>query len=252
MKRLTFIALLLVCGLTSAETWTNHKGLTLVATSWQVVQVNPKLTTIKSKGNVLVTSVPDGVTISSEQLDFESIPNPKRPKTNLLSHASATTNVKIVKTVTAPSGTQTTEVLGPRADYLAGSIEGIVKIIGPTTIKNYDKAQAQSMTATGSSGIAYLDPGVRVASGSGLRHATLQGPVKVIFQQTATKTEAASTITATASTMQIQNVGNQEIITLIGSVHILGPGDSEASGVNRAVMVHEPGRGWRLDASGGK
>jgi hypothetical protein len=154
--------------------------------------------------------------------------------------------------VTSPSGKQVTDVQGPKAEYTAGSKESTVKIIGATTIKNFDQGQRQSMIATGSSGIAFLEAGVQVSNGNGLRKATLEGPVKVVFHQAATKTESASNITATASQMQLENIGDQRRITLIGSVHVIGPGSDEATGVSRALIVHDPGGSWRLDATGDK
>ena len=252
MKRFSLIALILGSALSMAELWTNHKGLTFSAHSWQIVQDSPKLTTIKSKGGVSFASVSDGMTITADQLDFDAIPNPNKPKTYLLSHAVATKDVKIVKTVTSPQGRQTTEVTGPKADYLTGSRETVVKILGPTTIRNLDQGQQQSMIATGSSGIAYLEPGVQVSSGNGLRRATLEGPVRVVFHQAATKKESASDITATSSQLQLENVGQERRITLIGSVHVMGPNGSETTGVSRALMVHDPDKGWHLDLLGDK
>ncbi|MDR3690925.1 MAG: hypothetical protein P4L46_16220 [Fimbriimonas sp.] len=248
----TLFLVIIIAGGAFAETWTNHNGLTFSAHGWQIVQNTSKLTKIKARGGVTLGSVPDGMTITSDQLDFEAKPNPQKPKAYTLSHAYATKNVHIVKTVSSPTGKQITDVRGPLAEYSTGDIENTIRIIGPTTIQNTDLIQHQAFTATGSSGIAYLSPSVEVSSGNGLKRANLAGPVKVILIQAATKTEGASQIVATASEMQIENVGNQRRITLTGNVHVLGPGKDEATGMSRAVIVHDPGGSWRLDAVGGK
>ena len=105
------------------------------------------------------------------------------------------------------------------------------------------------MTATGSSGLAILEAKANVAQGNGLKKATLHGPVKIVFVQNATKTEVASQIVGTAFQMILENVGNQRKITLIGSVHVVGPGTDEVDNVNRAVFTKDAKGLWHVQAT---
>ena len=249
MKVLTVISTLSVLSVAFATVWTNDNGLTLSATHWQGLQSKDQKRTFKLKGQVSLSSVPDGLTIHSEYLDCNADPDPKNPKVYVISQAIARQNVKIIKTVKNKSGSQVTDIEGPAAKYVLGAQESVVSITGATLIKTLDETSKQTMAATGSSGVAYLDPSAHVAEGNGLRRAVLEGPVHARFNQAATKTEKAATIDATSTKMTLENQGQNRKITLSGNVHINGPDIGDASGINQAVFVLAPNHTWTLEAS---
>ena len=240
-------ALALAASLASAQVWTDHKGLTFSAKSWSYDQTQTKQVHYRFKTNVNIDSKSEGLNIRSDQMELDAVMQ-GNTKAYSVAHATATGNVKIVKTAVSTKGIQTTEISGPKGEYIAGTSESTVKMIGATTIRSIDPSVRQTMTATGSSGVAYLEPKENVTSGNGLRRATLSGPTKVVFVQETTKEERGSTITGTASQMLLENNGSERKITLIGNVHVVGPDSDEVSHVNRAVFVKDAKGYWHVQA----
>ena len=241
-------ALALVGSVAAAQVWTDHKGLTFTAKSWSYDQTKEKQVHYRFRGNVSILSKAEGLNIQSDQLELDAVMQPNT-KAYTVTHAIANNHVRILKTAVSATGTQTTEISGPQGEYIVGTTESIVKMNGATTIKSIDPNLRQTMTATGSSGTAYLEPKGNVASGNGLRRATLNGPTKIVFVQEATKAERGSKITGTASQMLLENSGNQRKITLIGNVHVIGPDTDEVSNVNRVVFVKDAKGFWHVQAT---
>ncbi len=252
MKRFATPSLMTACCLILASVWTDHQGLTFRANTWGLRQDSKRKTFFKARGNVLVTSLTDGLQIEAEEIDFEALPKAKDSKAFTITHALASRKVKITKSVSTPKSKQTTVITGPKMDYSTTPTESIVKMMGPTTINNLEEIQRQRVIATGSSGIAYLDPSSRVANGNGFRKAILQGPVKLILTKAKTKDSPESSTTATASHMEFENLPGIQKVTLVGAVHIVGSSTGDVSGLSRAILILDQNDQWHLDASGGK
>jgi hypothetical protein len=252
MKNPILLLAMVLGGVAAGSVWTDHKGLTLAAERLSIDQSNPKVTIFQAKGAVKIDSELDGLTIWAQQVDFEALPTTSKAKKYRIQHAVASRDVKILRRVTTGKVLQTTQIEGPKADYTVGTDANVVRIVGPTRITSLDSASRQNMVATGSAGAAYLEPKAAVSSGNGLKKATLNGPVHIVFNQPATKSEKASTIVGDAKQMTMENIGAKRRVTLIGNVHLVGPDSSDVSGVQRAVFILENNRLWRLEATESK
>jgi lipopolysaccharide export system protein LptA len=105
-------------------------------------------------------------------------------------------------------------------------LTGAVRII--------DKTAKGSTTITGHDGHATLDPNAK-GSGSGLRTASLNGPVRIQAVQSKT---SGGTITATGSRLELDSASHT--VTLSGNVNVTGNQQStlgELRGADRAVLV---------------
>ncbi len=199
-----------------------------------------------------MASASQGVTISSDRLNFEAVPDPKTPKNYIVRHAVATGKVIVDKVVQSSTGKQTTHLEGPKADYAAGATESIVKMSGPMKITSLDEGQHETMVATGSSGLASLEPFTQSSQGNGLRKASLEGPVKMVLTQIDSKTNKPSVVTTTSDHVDLENLGTRRKMTLTGHVHIVGDAVGEFQKYNLMILILDKNGYLQVDGTGGK
>jgi hypothetical protein len=115
---------------------------------------------------------------------------------------------------------------------------GKLTLEGATKIVNTEAAPKRMVTATGSAGVATLNPTVK-GNGALLR-ANLDGPVKIVA--TLAETKGTSTYTATGNQLDIVNDAKPPTITLAGNVKVKtvstdpAAGDSNVEGLDKIVL----------------
>lgn len=199
-------------------------NMTLHAGGGRAVQAASGAYTFYLSGNVDMTSIKDAVHLTADQITSETEIDKKGA--SQLKHAVATGHVHATKIVTNGAGKQTTDIVGSRADLKAQAAGSIVTVSGPVTIVNLNEKSKKTMTASGSSAIATLEPGTKTSFSSGLRNATLSGPVRVRIVQSQIQGRGASTVVATGNRMDITYAGKEPMIVLTGNVEVHGEGDS--------------------------
>jgi len=246
MKRFALpTALLLAAGAIAAQQFRyedRSKNMVILAQSGRGDQLTTGNLRLDLRGNVSLRSTSQGTSLAAGRVvcDTASAPGGKSE----LQTATATGAVRLVKTVM--SGTakgQQTNIASTRADYRRGTAADEVRLAGPVTIRNVGVPTAgrgrQTLVATGASGRAQLEPGATTKRNSGLRTATLSGPVRVTVVEAAQGTKKGSTVVATGNQMLLDYTKVNPTVTLIGNVRIEGQGDSSvgtASGLSRAVL----------------
>jgi hypothetical protein len=122
-------------------------------------------------------------------------------------------------------------------DRVSASL-GKLTLAGATKIVNTEAATKRAVTATGSAGVATLNPTVK---GNGaLQRANLEGPVKIVAVLAETK--GTSTYTATGNQLDIVNDAKPPTITLAGNVKVKTvstdptAGDSNVEGLDKIVL----------------
>jgi hypothetical protein len=212
-------------------------NLTLLAQSGRAVQSKTGDYTFTVKGAVSISSKKEGFTMTTDRVVCETVQS--AGKQTELRHAVATGRVHLVKTVTSPAGRQVTDITGSAADLRKVANGDVVNLEAPVRIQNSDQVNRKTMVATGSKAVATLAPGVQSSFSSGLRHATLSGPVRVTIVQAPVKGRGASTLVATGNRMDLTYSGGEPVIVLTGNVSIHGEGDSrlgQFTGLRKATV----------------
>ena len=120
----------------------------------------------------------------------------------------------------------------------ASAALGKLTLEGATKIVNTEAVTKRKVTATGSAGVASLNPTVK-GNGS-LQRASLEGPVKIVAVLAETK--GTSTYTATGNQLDIVNDAKPSTITLAGNVKVKtvstdpAAGDSNVEGLDKIVL----------------
>lgn len=200
-----------------------HGDLSVRAKSGLVQQVSSQKLHLELRGSpVVLESRTDGLKISAPTLNCDATV----AKTTQLDRAVAGGGMRAVKT----TSTGTTEITGRSATYSGGTQASSIKVSGSVTIRSTTGSRVT--VVTGSSGTAELTAG-KTATGSGLRRASLAGPVKVEARQ-----DNGSSLVATGSRLDLDNVAHT--ITLTGNVSVTGKGPSalgELRGADRATLL---------------
>lgn len=249
MKRLLLITLVLIGSVARSDTWTDGKGLIAKSKVSRVDQAG-KLLHLTLEGNVSVVSEPQGLTITSDRMQFNAVPDPKNSKAYLVQNATAIGHVTVLKTATTATGVKTTRVEGPKGEYTAGISESKVTMSGPMRIGTVDELKHPTMDATGSSGVAILEPLKQTNLDNAMRKATMEGPVSLMLSQVDAKTKKTITVHTTSDHMVLENLPNGRRVTLTGSVHIVGDNLGEMSNAKRAVFVLEKNGNYHLETGG--
>jgi len=236
MKRLLLPTLLLLGGLSIAEQWTDHKGLTMTFRDLKALASGKIERNVSMVGDVKVESTPQGLRMTSDTMDIHAVPDSKNTKSYVIQHALATGHVVILKEVAGKAGKQTTRIEGTKADYATGLTESMVKMAGPVKMQSLDSQHAQTMVATGNSGVATLEPLNKTNLDSGLKTAAIDGSAHLALTQIDPKTHAASTIRTTSDHMVLENQPMGQKITLTGHVHITSDSDFDWTGIDRVVF----------------
>ncbi len=200
-------------------------ALTVQAKSGLVEQTSPNHVHLVLKGSpVTVNSATDGMQIQAPNVTCNAVTQGQ----TRLQKAVATGGVHAVKrsaagtsNITAATGTYTAGVQISRLD-----LTGNVKII--------DSTGKRVTTVTGHSGYATLDLNAK-GTGSGLRTASLSGPVRIDAVQQQTD---GGHIVATGNHLDIDNPAHT--VTLSGHVNVVGNQKStlgELHGADRAVLM---------------
>jgi hypothetical protein len=252
MKRLLLISVAFLFGVSFSQTWTDGKGLVAKYRDFKMDR-RPNLEyDFSLAGNVSVASKPQGLDLASNTMNIHSVPDPKNPKSYLVQHAVAVGQVTVVKTIRSKTGSEITRIVGAKADYTSGPSEAVVKMDGPMEIESYDELRRPTMTATGKSGFATLEPLTQSNLDNGLRKAEMDGNVKLVLKQIDGKTKKFLTIRTASDHMMLENQGSGKRITLTGSVHIEGDNVGELSKAKSAIIVISKNGDFHLDTSGVK
>ena len=229
MNRSLFIASICIAALAGAQslfTYRDKSGsLTVRANSGLVEQTFTDKVHLVLKGRpVVVSSIEDGLQIEAPSVVCDTTTKGKAK----IGKAVGTGGVHAIKKaaagstdITASSGTYTSGAQSARLD-----LKGAVRLI--------NKTARGTTTITGHDGFATMDPNGKGA-GSGLKTASLNGPVKIVADQQNTQ---GGTITATGSHIDLDNAGHT--VTLSGHVNVTGNQKStlgELRGADRAVLV---------------
>jgi hypothetical protein len=228
MKRLCLLGLVCVAALASARqlfTYRDRSGAFRVsATSGLVEQTSADKLHLVLRGKpVIVNSANDGLQIEAPSVVCDTTTNSSK-----ISKVVGTNGVRATKrrsdgstVITASSGAYSSGTQAARLE-----LKGSVKIVSRTA--------RGTTTITGHDGYAMLDNGGR-GSGTGLRTASLTGPVRVESVQQNTN---GGTIVATGSKLDLDNAART--VTLSGNVNVKGNQKStlgELRGADRAVLV---------------
>lgn len=141
---------------------------------------------------------------------------------NELKIAKATGGVRVVQTAAGKSST----LQSNSATYRIQGSGATVDAVGAVRILNSNQAKRETLTATGSSGTAVLNP----KSARGIDRATLKGPVRVEIVQSG---PASSTVVFTGGKMSMDG----STITLVGNVRALGSGASKFGNLSNVDSV---------------
>jgi len=203
----------------------NSGSFRVTASSGLVEQTSTNKVHLVLRGKpVVVNSVEDGLQIEAPSVVCDTTTSGK----SRISKVVGTGNIRAIKktpngstTITASSGTYTSGTQAGRLD-----LKGSVRLVS---------ASARSTTTvTGNGGYALLESGSRGA-GSGLRSASLSGPVRIEAVQQNTN---GGTIVATGSKLDLDN--KARTVTLSGDVNVTGNQKStlgQLRGADRAVLV---------------
>jgi hypothetical protein len=185
------------------------------------------------QGGVRIASKDQGVSLSAARVLADTVPvkgTLKMKKTQVKS-ATATTGV-VIEQLAGGQGNKRTTIRANKAVYTAQGDKGLVTLTGAVKIVSVD-AKDQTLTASGTSGIATLDP--KAESSQGLRTATLRGPVTVTIQEVGRKGQ----IVAKGDRLDVNRSLKPTTLTLTGHVTIQGQGESSMGtlAVKRAVFT---------------
>jgi lipopolysaccharide export system protein LptA len=199
-------------------------SLTVRARSGLVEQQANNRVHLELRGSpVVLTSSTDGLTLNAPAIVCDAITKGK----TTIEKAVGTGGLTALKS--AASGNTT--ITSSSGSYTAGAQP---KLILSGSVKIVDRTTTRTTTITGRNGTALLEPGSK-GPGSGLRRATLSGPVRVeAVQQNTT----GGRIIATGSRLEVDNVAH--VVTLTGNVNVTGNQAStlgELHGADKAVLV---------------
>jgi hypothetical protein len=186
-------------------------------------------------GNVVVKDNGEKMELRAQKIDADISQGAGKPSE--LQKAVATGKVRITKVVTNPTGVQTTQIDGSRANFQAGADQSVVDLAGPVTIRNTDSAKKETLLATGSQGKAFLAKGPRTNQPNALNRAELRGNVRTVVTQ---KAQGGGKLIATGGNMVLEQGAKTRTITMTQNVNIDGSGSAQqfsASNMQRVVMV---------------
>ncbi len=253
MKKLLILLVVLQCCVVQAETWTVGDGLT--ATSrLSKAERSEKLVKLTLVGGVAVTSEQQGLTIHSDKMTLNARQDPKQKKAYLVDTAVATGHVVVLKAMPSKTGKQSTRIEGASAEYISGVNESIVKMPVPMKIQSFNEKGQPTMTGTGNSGVATLEPLKKTNFENALRKAVLDGNVHFDMTQydPKSKSKSPTTLHTTSDHMVMENIADGKRITLTGSVHISADNFGDMKGASRAVIVINKAGRIEFETSGGK
>ncbi len=246
-RLLPFLALLAGVGL--AQTWTDHRGLTATFQSLRALTSKSPKRHLSMIGKVEIVSVPQGLTMRSDTMDIDAVPDPKNPNAYLVQSAQSKGHVSILKQVKGAKGLQTTKIDGTQADYLAGTVESVIKMTGPVNLVSLDEQQRQTLAATGKTATAYMEPAAKTSLDDGLRRAQMDGDVHLTLVQRDAQTKQATLIRAYSDHMLVENIGKGRRVTLTGNVKVFTDSNVELSGIQKAVLTQDANGVYALHTS---
>ena len=127
--------------------------------------------------------------------------------------ATASGNVRAIRTVHVGPGLRVTTLTGSSATYQAVNAEGRLSLLGPVSLTDTNPDKRTSIAATGKRGSAVVDLRPK-ARGNGLLGAKIEQSVKVDIVQSSSKAH----VTATGDTMTLNNRVEPPTLTLSGHV----------------------------------
>jgi len=225
--------------------YTDPSGNILVlATDAGMDNVNGTTTKLDLSGKVDITSASQGLHLTADHVtcivaEVKAAAAKSKAKKELQS-ATAKGNLHVTKTVSNANGKQTTDITGSEGQIDSKPAGSVVTLKGPVTLKNLDETKRSTMTATGSSAVATLEPGDKSKLTNGLVAATLQGPVTMdLIETAAAGSSSGAHANGTADRMEISRSGTGSTVRLTGHVEIHGSGGSRignASGLSSATF----------------
>ena len=251
MKRLLILLLILQCFVVRADTYTVGDGLT--ATSrLSKAERSEKLVKLTLIDGVAVTSEQQGLTIRSDKMTLNARQDPKKKNAYLIDTAVANGHVVVLKAMPSKAGKRSTRIEGASAEYITGVNESLVKMPVPMKIQSFDEKGQPTMTGTGNSGVATLEPLKKSNFENALRKAVLDGNVHLDMSQYDPKSKSRTALHTTSDHMVMENIGDGKRITLTGSVHISADNFGDMKGAKRAVILINKAGDIELETAGGK
>jgi hypothetical protein len=184
------------------------------------------------RGTVTIVSKSQGMKLAAGRVVSDMSEAKGAAKKSQIKAATATGSVRIDQTVTGAQAKRTT-ITSNKAVYKGQGDGGVVTLTGSVRIVSVD-SKNQTFVATGASGTAILDP--KAGSSSGLRSATLNGPVAIDVQETG----RTGHIVARGDRLDVNRATKPTTLTLSGHVTIQGQGDSSMGTANapgRAIFT---------------
>lgn len=214
------------------------KNVEVQANRARVDNASQQTSQLLVQGQVDITSRSQGLRIQANEVRCEI--GTVKANTKEIRKATATGSVKMSKTVTNARGRQLTEISGSKADMVADPKGSTVNMAGPVGIRSSDDRKRVNLSATGSSGIAILEPGSATGLTNGLREATLAGPVKIdMLQAGRAGQKGEARAEAKANRMRLVARKDGSTLTLLGNVEIHGRGASDigdTTGLSKAIF----------------
>jgi len=224
------------------------KNMIVLADGGRSEQTSAGTYDLTLKGLVSIDSLSQGLHLTSDKVLCQTA---KAASNRMdVKHAVATGKVHIVKTVTNKGAKELTDITCSKGDLQVATAGDIVALAGPVALRSENPAKRRTLTATGSSGTAVLEPQAKTQAKDGIRTAHLAGPVKLTLVQPAQKDAAdgkppgEARVVATSDEMDISNTGTQRTIILRGHVKIEGEGSSQMgsfSGRQATVILNAAG-----------
>jgi len=198
-------------------------------------------------GLVSIDSLSQGLHLTADKVQCQTA---KAANNRMdVKHAVATGKVHIVKTVANKGAKEITDITCSKGDLQVAATGDIVALAGPVSLRSESPAKRRTLTATGSSGTAVLEPQAKTQAKDGIRTAHLAGPVKLTLVQPAekpaktpadAKPPGEAKVVATSDEMDISNTATLRTVILRGHVKIDGEGSSRVgsfSGIRQATVV---------------
>ena len=173
-------------------------------------------------GSVTITSKQRQFVLTASRVKASIVKSAGSESPNELKKATASGGTRIVQTASGKSS----RLQANTATYTTQGSGATVQASGSVRIVNIDQNKRETMTATGSSGTARLDP----KSPRGISAATLNGPVRVEIVQSG---GTASRVVFTGSKMTLS--GSQ--VSLTGNVKASGAGASRFGNLSNVDSV---------------
>lgn len=186
------------------------------------------------KGKVVAAQKDQGLEIRADELEA-TVTDPG--KKSDIKDATAKGNVVLSKTTKGPAGSQNLKVQSSRAIYTAGTTESKLDLTGPVTIRSFRTARSETLVANAQRGTATLDPGATSTGPSAIRHAELEGNVKVTIDAIEPD-GTVSKLVATGGRLIVDEAGTTPTLTLLEHVNVNGQGGYgiKVNDANRVTM----------------